>query len=320
MDEFTYAKAGVDIDAEERVVDEILRGIGFKKDRVEIDNLKIVLCTDGVGSKVIVANEMEKWDTVGIDCIAMNVNDALVMGAKPIAFVDYLAFEKLSIEKAREIAKGLKKGADEANIPIIGGETASLPEIVRGFDLAGTCVGVVERDIPKGIKEGDVIVGIRSSGIHSNGYTLARKVFKEKGYSFHDEIDEIGIIGYALLEPTKIYVRQILSLWKNFEVKGIAHITGGGLRKIKRICKNVLFSIEEPFDPQPIFKVIQKLGKISDKEMYQTFNMGMGMAIIVEKEIAEDVVDFLNKYEEAKIVGKVKKGEGVEVPKLGLKY
>jgi len=320
MDEFTYAKAGVDIDAEEKVVDEILKGIGFEKDRVEVNGIKLVLCTDGVGSKLIVADEMKKWDTVGIDCIAMNVNDALVMGAKPVAFVDYIAFEKLSIEKAREIAKGLKKGADEAGVPIIGGETASLGDIVRGFDLAGTCLGVVEREIPKDIKEGDLIIGIRSSGIHSNGYTLARKVFKENGYSFHDEIDEIGVIGYALLEPTKIYVKQILALWKNFEVKGIAHITGGGLRKIKRICKNALFSIEEPLAPQPIFRIMQKLGKISDREMYQTFNMGMGMAVIVEKEIADDVIDFLNKYEEAKIVGRVKKGTGVEVPKLGLKY
>ncbi|MEM2508698.1 MAG: AIR synthase related protein, partial [Candidatus Thermoplasmatota archaeon] len=151
MDEFTYAKAGVDIDAEEKVVDEILKGIGFEKDRVEINGFKIVLCTDGVGSKVMVANEMKKWDTVGIDCIAMNVNDALVMGAKPLAFVDYIAFEKLSIERAREIAKGLKRGADEAGVTIIGGETASLPEIIRGFDLAGTCVGVVEKDIPKNI-------------------------------------------------------------------------------------------------------------------------------------------------------------------------
>ncbi|MBC7081013.1 MAG: phosphoribosylformylglycinamidine cyclo-ligase [Thermoplasmatales archaeon] len=320
MDELTYAKAGVDIDEEERIVNEILKGIGFKKDRVEINGFKIVLCTDGVGSKVMVANEMKKWDTVGIDCIAMNVNDALVMGARPVAFVDYVAFEKLNVEIAREIARGLKRGADEANISIIGGETASLPEIIRGFDLAGTCVGIVEKDIPKEVKEGDVIIGIRSSGIHSNGYTLARKVFKENGYSFHDEIDEIGIIGHALLEPTKIYVRPIVALWKNFEIKGIAHITGGGLRKMRRISKNALLSIDQPFEPQPIFKIIQKLGKISDREMYQTFNMGMGMALAVEKEIADDVVDFLNKYEETKIVGKVKKGNGIEVPKLGLRY
>jgi len=213
MDEFTYAKAGVDIEKEERVVSTLLSTIGFEKDRVEVNGLKFVLCTDGVGSKVMVANEMKKWDTIGIDCIAMNVNDALVMGARPIAFVDYLAMEKMDVDMAREIAKGLKKGAEQAGVAIIGGETATLPEIIRGFDLAGTCLGVVEKDMPKEMKEGDVIIGLRSSGIHSNGYTLARKVFKNNGYSFHDEIDEIGIIGYTLLEPTRIYVKEILELW-----------------------------------------------------------------------------------------------------------
>lgn len=320
MDEFTYAKAGVDIDKEERAVKGILETVGFEKDRVEINGIKLVLCTDGVGSKVIVANEMKKWDTVGIDCIAMNVNDALVMGAKPIAFVDYLAIEKTDEEKAKEIAKGLKKGADEAGIPIIGGETATLPEIIKGFDLAGTCLGVIEKDLPKELNEGDIIIGIRSSGLHSNGYTLARKVFTENGYSFHDEIEDIGVIGNELLKPTRIYVRHILHLWKNIEVKAIAHVTGGGLRKVGRISNKVCFSIDAPLEPQPIFRIIQKLGNISNREMYQTFNMGMGMAVIIAEEYADDALDILNKYDEAKIVGKVKKGKGVEAPKFGLKY
>lgn len=317
MEEFTYSKAGVDINLEEKVVGAILNEVG-RKDRIAIDGLKLVLCTDGVGSKVIVANEMKKWDTIGIDCIAMNVNDALVMGAKPIAFVDYLAMEKMDVDKAKEIAEGLHKGAMEAGVEIIGGETATLPEIIKGFDLAGTCLGVIEKDLPK-VEEGDVIIGLRSSGLHSNGYTLARKVFIKNGYSFHDEIEEIGVIGYELLKPTKIYVKEILQLWKNFDVKGIAHITGGGLRKMKRLGK-FLFSIDNPMEAQPIFKIIQKLGNISNEEMYKTFNMGMGMAIIARKEEVEDILDFLNRYTEAKIVGKVKKGEGVELPKFKIKY
>lgn len=319
MDEFTYAKAGVDIKKEEDVVSTILNTVGFEKDKVEVNGLKLVLCTDGVGSKVIVANEMKKWDTIGIDCIAMNVNDALVMGARPVAFVDYLAMEKMDVDMAKEIAKGLKKGAEEAGVAIIGGETATLPEIIKGFDLAGTCLGVVEKELPRGIKEGDVIIGMKSSGIHSNGYTLARKVFTENGYSFHDEMEEIGVIGYALLEPTRIYVKEILELWEKVEVKGIAHITGGGLKKLKRLCKEVCFTIDEPMEPHPIFKVIQKLGNVSNDEMYRTFNMGMGMAVVVDERDVDDALDILNKYVESKVVGKVREGKGVEIPKLGIK-
>ncbi len=319
MDEFTYAKAGVDIEKEEDVVSTILNTVGFEKDKVEVNGLKLVLCTDGVGSKVIVANEMKKWDTIGIDCIAMNVNDALVMGARPVAFVDYLAMEKMDVDMAKEIAKGLKKGAEEAGVAIIGGETATLPEIIRGFDLAGTCLGVVEKKLPGEIKEEDVIIGMRSSGIHSNGYTLARKVFTKNGYSFHDEMEEIGVIGYALLEPTRIYVKEILELWEKIDIKGIAHITGGGLKKLKRLCKEVCFVINDPMEPQAIFKVIQKLGNVSNDEMYRTFNMGMGMAVVVDKRDVDDALDILNKYVEAKVVGKVREGKGVEIPKLGIK-
>ncbi len=309
--EFTYAKAGVDIDKEEKVVSTILKIVG-KKEKIELNGIKLVLSTDGVGTKIIVANEMEKWDTIGIDCIAMNVNDCLVLGARPLAFVDYLAMERMDSEIAKEIAMGLKRGAKEAGIEIIGGETATLPEIIKGFDLAGTCLGVVEKEF-KEIKEKDIIIGLKSNGLHSNGYTLARKVIIKNGYTFHDEIEEIGIIGYELLKPTKIYVKEILHLWNEVEIKGIAHITGGGLRKLKRINENVCFDIKEPFEPQPIFKIIKKLGNISYKEMYQTFNMGMGMAVIVEKREADIALDILNKYVEAKIVGEIKKGKGVRI-------
>ncbi len=319
MGRFTYSGAGVDIDREEKVVKTLIETMKARKDRIAIGDLELVLCTDGVGSKVIVANEMKKWDTIGIDCMAMNVNDALVMGARPLAFVDYLAMERMDERMAEEIAKGLKAGAEKAGVEIIGGETATLPEIIKGFDLAGTCVGVVERNIPAGIKEGDVIIGMRSSGIHSNGYTLARKVFTENGYDFHDEMEGIGIIGYALLEPTRIYVREIIELWENVEVKGIAHVTGGGLRKIKRIAPHVHFVIENPMEPQPIFRIIQKLGNVSVEEMYQTFNMGMGMAVVVDKKDVDTSLDILNRYVEAEVVGKIERGEGVSIPSLRIK-
>lgn len=323
MKGMSYADAGVNIDVEEKAVSNILSAVGYKSDKVKLNGYKLVLCTDGVGSKVIIANEMQKWDTVGIDCMAMNVNDALCMGARPLAFVDYLAIEKTDPEMAEEIGKGLKKGADIAGIPIIGGETATLPEIIRGFDLAGTCVGVVEHELPKKIVPGDVIIGLRSSGLHSNGYTLARKVFTENGYSYHDTFPGIGgKIGDALLIPTQIYVKEMLKLMESVEVKGISHITGSGLRKMKRMSHEVCFSIDEPFEPQKIFKVIKELGNISDEEMYQTFNMGMGMAVVVDKKDVDEAISVLRKHSEAevKVVGSVKEGEGVEVPSLGLKY
>jgi phosphoribosylformylglycinamidine cyclo-ligase len=323
MKGMSYADAGVNIDVEEKAVSNILSAVGYKSDRVELDGHKLVLCTDGVGSKVMVANEMRRWDTVGIDCMAMNVNDALCMGARPLAFVDYLAIEKTDPAMAEEIGKGLKRGADIAGIPIIGGETATLPEIIKGFDLAGTCVGVVEHELPKKIVPGDIIIGLRSSGLHSNGYTLARKVFTENGYSYHDTIPELdGKIGDILLTPTQIYVKEILELMNHIDVEGIAHITGSGLRKMKRMSHDVCFSIDEPFEPQKIFKVMQELGNITDEEMYQTFNMGMGMAIVVKEKDTDDAISILKKHSEVdiKVVGSVKEGEGVEVPSLGLKY
>ncbi|MCD6474057.1 MAG: phosphoribosylformylglycinamidine cyclo-ligase [Thermoplasmata archaeon] len=317
--EFTYAKAGVDIEKENEVIEAITGVIG-KKNSVEYNGIKIAMSTDGVGSKIIVANEMKKWDTIGIDCIAMNVNDLLCVGAKPIAFVDYLAMEKMDAMVAREIAKGLEKGVEEAGISIIGGETATLPEIIKGFDLAGTAVGIIEKELPRNVKEGDVIVGLKSNGLHSNGFTLARKVFKENGYSFHDEIDEIGIIGYELLKPTRIYVKEIEELWDEVEIKGIAHITGSGLYKLRRMIGEFRFIIDEPFEPQPIFRVIQKLGNVSEHEMYKTFNMGMGMAIVVSKEESEQAIQILNRSIEAKAVGKIGEGAAIEIPKLGIKY
>ena len=323
MKGMSYADAGVNIDVEEEAVSNILSAVGYKSDRVELNGHKLVLCTDGVGSKVMVANEMRRWDTVGIDCMAMNVNDALCMGARPLAFVDYLAIEKTDPAMAEEIGKGPKKGADIAGIPIIGGETATLPEIIKGFDLAGTCVGVVEHELPKKIVPGDIIIGLRSSGLHSNGYTLARKVFTENGYSYHDTIPELdGRIGDILLVPTQIYVKEILELMNHIDVKGIAHITGSGLRKMKRMSHDVCFSIDEPFEPQEIFKVMQELGNITDEEMYQTFNMGMGMAVVVDENDVDDSLSILKEHSEVdvKVVGRVKEGDGVEVPSLGLKY
>jgi phosphoribosylformylglycinamidine cyclo-ligase len=337
----TYAESGVDIDKEELAIKRILSNIksnrkGFGRPlgghfagMIEFGENALVLCTDGVGSKVKIASEIKKWDTVGIDCIAMNVNDAICVGAEPLAFVDYLAIDNPLPEITEEIGKGLAKGAEISNISIIGGETASLPEIINGFDLAGTCLAYVKkRDIITGekISPGDVIIGLKSSGIHSNGYTLARKVIRQSKLSytnnFPDESYPNMNIGEVFLTPTQIYVKEIVELLKIIKVHGLAHITGGGLKNLLRLNKNVKFVINNPFEAQHIFKFIQKYGNIDDEEMYKTFNMGMGFAIITHEIDADETIKILKKHShiDIKIVGRIEKGHGVSAPTLGLNY
>ena len=341
LKKMTYAESGVDILKEEKAIKGILSSIKTKRKgigkplgghyagMIEFGEHALVLCTDGVGSKVEIASEIKKWDTVGIDCIAMNVNDAICVGAEPLAFVDYLAIDDPIPKITKEIGKGLAKGAEQSNISIVGGETASLPEVINGFDLAGTCLAFVKKtDIVTGekIKPGDIIIGLSSSGIHSNGYTLARKVIQKADlfYSdkFPDKLYPGKTIGEILLTPTRIYVKETIELLKKIKVHGIAHITGGGLRNLPRLNKNVKFVIEDPFEPQDIFKFLQKYGNIDDKEMYQTFNMGMGLAVIVSQKDAEKTLKILKKYSDAdvKIVGKIESGSRVELKKLGLKF
>ena len=272
---------------------------------------------------------MKKWNTIGIDCIAMNVNDAICVGAEPIAFVDYLAIDDPKPKITKEIGKGLSKGAELSNISIVGGETASLPEIINGFDLAGTCLGYVQKgDIITGekITPGDIIIGLKSSGIHSNGYSLVRKVIEKSKLSYNEKFpkntpyDEK--IGEILLTPTKIYVKEILKLINNINIHGLAHITGGGLKNLLRLNSKVKFVINNPIKPQPIFNFIQDQGKITDIEMYKTFNMGMGFAIIADKEDVDESINIIQKNSkvDVKIVGEIKKGKGVSAPSLNLKY
>jgi phosphoribosylformylglycinamidine cyclo-ligase len=327
---YSYSKAGVDIDEERRFISAITktlkyrrRGLGAPLDifghyagLIEFEGYALALSTDGVGSKVMVADEMRKWDTIGIDCVAMNVNDIICVGAEPLAFVDYIAMEKMDTKRAEQIGIGLDRGAEIAGISIIGGETATLPEMVKGFDLAGTCLGYVKRDeiiTGENIKVGDVIIGLRSSGIHSNGLTLARKVFKINGYSFHDPLpySDSGLtIGEMLLEPTRIYVREVLHIIRKYDIHGLAHISGSGLRKILRLPKDAEFAITDPLEPQEIFKVIQKLGGIEDEEMRNTFNMGLGFCIVANEEEGNRIVVALKRMDvQAKIVGEIREGK-----------
>lgn len=341
MEKMTYAESGVDIFKEEKAIKGILSSIKFKREglgkplgghyagMIDFGEYALVLCTDGVGSKVLIAQALKKWDTVGIDCIAMNVNDAICVGAEPLAFVDYLAIDDPKPEITKEIGKGLEIGAKLSNISIISGETASLPELINGFDLAGTCLAYVKKNrivLGEKIVPGDIIIGLSSSGIHSNGYSLARKVIKNANFSYNDKFPD-GLypgktIGEILLTPTQIYVKEIVELLKKVNVHGVAHITGSGLHKLKRLNNFVKFVIDDPFEPQPVFKFIQKYGNIEDKEMYQTYNMGMGLAVIVSKEDVDETIKILKKHSksEVRIVGRIEKGKGVEFKKLGLLF
>jgi phosphoribosylformylglycinamidine cyclo-ligase len=314
----TYADSGVDIAKEEKTIKTLveklsyvrkgigapLTGIGHYAGLLDFGEYAIAMTTDGVGSKVLIANEMRRWNTVGIDCVAMNVNDLLAIGAEPIAFVDYLALEKHEEGFAAQIGEGLLRGAEISKMSIVGGETATLPGIIKGFDLAGTCLGIVKKDrIIEGgkVRVGDVIVGIPSTGVHSNGYTLVRKIIKEAGYSYHDSCpyDHSKTIGDELLTPTRIYI-EILDVLNECEVHGLAHITGSGLLKLRRVTK-LGFDFYDPLEPQEIFKFLQKEGGVEDLEMYRTFNMGMGFLIILPEREAAKAAEITG----GKIVGKI---------------
>jgi phosphoribosylformylglycinamidine cyclo-ligase len=331
----TYAKAGVDIDKKSSSIAALVKHLSYQREGmgrpidlpghftglVDFGKYALSLCTDGVGTKLLVAEAMDKWDTVGIDCIAMNVNDTICVGAEPLAFVDYIAIDKPNEKVTSEIGKGLEAGAKMSNMTIVGGEIAVLPEIVKGLDLAGTCLGMVDKKTivsGEAITPGDALIGLPSSGVHSNGYTLARKVFEKNDLGYKDKVEGLRrSIGLELLEPTTIYVRQVLKLIQKFEVRGMANITGGGLRNLIRLKKGVGFDLDDPMPPQPIFNVMKRLGSISDQEMYQTFNMGMGFSLVVDEADARAVV---RAAPGARIVGHAVKSEKITVPDLGLVY
>jgi phosphoribosylformylglycinamidine cyclo-ligase len=262
----------------------------------------IAITTDGVGTKAIVAQMLDKYDTVGIDCVAMNVNDIICVGAEPFAMVDYIAVEAADDRLLSEIGKGLVEGARQANIVVPGGEISQIPQIIRseragyGFDLVGTCIGTVERDrlvTGDNIEPGDVIVGLASSGIHSNGFTLARKaLFDQAGMRPEERSLELGrTLGEELLEPTRIYVREVLQmLGEGLAVKALAHITGDGFLNLARFSPLVGFEIQWLPEPPPIFGLIQRAGDVSDAEMFYVYNMGVGFCIIAAEPSAERVM------------------------------
>ena len=316
-----YAAAGVDIDLEVTAIKALIKNLTYKRKGackmmgsvghfaglLDFGETALALTTDGVGTKMLVADQMEDWTTVGIDCIAMNVNDLYVMNMEPVAFVDYIATDKLSIAKMAQIGLGLNEGAKQANIDIVGGETASLRGLINGLDLAGTCLGIQKKDkIVTGekIKPGDVIIGVASTGVHSNGLSLARSVV-EKYAGYRKKFKGKKTFGLELLTPTRIY-HESLKVAGACTVHGMCHVTGGGLLNFRRLSEYG-FRFDTPITPPGIFTWIQKAGDIAPVEMYRTFNMGMGYAYVVPKSSVEYV---LKTVEGAQIVGKVVKEPG----------
>lgn len=302
----------------------VVSGFGHYAGLIKIGSELVALHSDGVGTKVLVAQLMNKFDSVGIDCVAMNVNDVICVGAQPIGFIDYVALRRPNEWLLREIAKGLVKGARESQMAIVGGETAVLPDVVAGeenaFDLVGMVMGVVKGKTILGgaIRSGDVIMGIESSGLHSNGYTLARRILLSK-YSVDDNADHlVKTVGEELLIPTRIYVRPVMKiLEKNIRVHGLANITGGSFTKLPRLNAKVRYDLSRLPVPTGIFKQIQVDGEIDSKEMYRTFNMGIGFCVIAPKASADDIIGIFAKYKmHCSVVGSIDNGVGEVIARI----
>jgi phosphoribosylformylglycinamidine cyclo-ligase len=344
MADGAYARAGVDQSRAGEAVSalvEVLRGIqtgrgsraalapGHYANVLDVDGATgLALSTDGVGTKVIVAEQLNRFDTVGIDCVAMNVNDVICVGADPIALLDYIAVEEADPRTLEQIAQGLRRGAEEAQVEIPGGELAVLPELVRGhpsprgFDLLGFCVGLVELDslvTGAAIEPGDAIVALPSSGVHSNGLTLAREVLPD----LLEAPPELGgaTVGETLLEPTVIYVRAARALLKSdVEVRGLAHITGEGLLNLLRLDAAVGYRIDDPLPAPAVFELIAARGGVQAAELHEVFNMGCGFCCVVPEEQAAAAVELLaGHHPGAAVIGHTTPAAGVvELPGLGL--
>jgi len=276
--------------------------IGYFANVIEVDGFGLALCTDGVGSKTIIADMMGKYDTIGIDCVAMNVNDMICVGATPLSLVDYIAVEKTDAAMLDAVAEGLCKGAELAQISISGGETAQLKDVMKHFDLVGMAVGKVELDKVidgRAVREGDAVIGVKSSGIHSNGLSLARRAFfAEHGYGIEHKFAELDCtLGEELLRPTDIYVREALEILRTVAgVHALINITGDGLLNLARVAAPVGFKLDALIEPHPVFALIQRHAKVELSEMYEVFNMGVGFCYVVEQASAARVLQILKTH------------------------
>ena len=324
-----YAKAGVDQGAADSAVAGLVRALGaINLERpsaqvplpghyasvIKFDDVNgIAFSTDGVGTKLVVAEELGKFDTVGIDCVAMNVNDVICVGAEPLAMVDYIAVDKADPEVCEEIGVGLARGAELAGIEITGGELAQLGNLVRGVDVSGACIGRVALDAivdGSAVVPGDVVIGLPSTGIHSNGYTLARSALAGIGLD-EDPEGRLGRpLGEELLQPTQIYVKPIVALLRSeVDVRGLAHITSGGTENLLRLAADVGYEIDDPLPVLPIFELIEERGGVAEEEMSRVFNMGCGFCVVVPAADEAAALELLRSYyPAAKRIGRATEG------------
>lgn len=336
-----YEQAGVNIEAGYEAVQRmkkhvqktmrpgVLGGLGgfggmFDLSTLNLKEPVLVSGTDGVGTKLMLAFMMDRHDTIGIDAVAMCVNDIVVQGAEPIYFLDYIACGKADPAKIEAIVKGVADGCEQAGCALVGGETAEMPGMYseEEYDLAGFSVGACEKNgliTGQDIKSGDVLIGLASSGIHSNGYSLVRKIFfQDAKMNVNDHVEELGsTLGEELLRPTKIYVKPILEALKKFSLKGLAHITGGGfIENIPRMLPEGLGAqlSEDNWEVPAVFNLMQSLGNLDRLDMYNTFNMGTGMVIAVDKKDAQAVIDHFNAAgEKAYTMGTVTDASGIQI-------
>jgi phosphoribosylformylglycinamidine cyclo-ligase len=317
-----YARSGVDQAAADAAVSRLVAALsatrsGQPSRQVDLpghyasviridDRTGIALSTDGVGTKLLLAERLGRYDSVGIDCVAMNVNDVICVGAEPLAMLDYIAVDQADPDLCEALGRGLARGAELAGIEIPGGELAQLGEMINGFDVAGACFGLVALDaIVDGaaVAPGDPVIGLPSSGLHSNGYTLARRALEE--VPLDDE--RLGRpLGDLLLEPTEIYVQPVIELLRSeLDVRGLAHITSGGLGNLRRLRAGVGYEIDDPLPAQPLFGLIAELGSVSDAEMHEVFNMGCGFCCVVAAEHEAEALELLRRhYPAAKRIGR----------------
>jgi phosphoribosylformylglycinamidine cyclo-ligase len=320
----SYRSSGVDITREAEGISALIRALTYRRKGAvgmtgDVGHFAgligwgdhvLALTVDGVGTKMLVADRLSDWSTVGIDCIAMNVNDLYVMNVEPVAFVDYIAADSVSVEKMAQIGRGLNDGARQANIDIVGGETATLKGLVTGLDLAGTCLGIQKKDLivtGEKIRSGDLIIGVPSTGIHSNGLTLARKVVDRQN-AWNEKLSNGRNLGEELLTPTRIYAGA-LEVCRRTEIHGMCHITGGGLLNFTRLSRYG-FSFETPLPVPEIFGWIGAVGKIDRDELYRTFNMGMGFAFVGPKTSISAITKI---FPDAQVVGKVTEEPGIRL-------
>jgi len=340
-EEFTYARAGVDIDRVKKAhgaiarmlretfaarrgrLGEVLTEIGHYAGLIDMGRYALALHVDGVGTKPLLCQLMGRYDTIGVDCVAMCVNDTVCMGAEPIALVDYLVLQKADEEVVEEIMKGIVAGAKEARVAVVGGETAIHPDMLQGFDLSATCLGVVEkgRMVTGGsISAGDVVLGLASTGIHCNGLTLARKVLLPR-YGLGERPEGLSrAVGDELLEPTRVYSELVLELLRSCAVGGLAHVTGGAFSKLTRLVRGrgLGFLLDNMPPPPPIFTLIQRAANLSPREAYRTFNMGVGFCVVTPEGESEKVIEVCRRFNvKAWAIGRVVAEEGVVIKTPG---